>query len=277
MPTNLHLFADKTIEEWKSLVVQSLEQSHVEGCHFPNYTHIARLGSADALTGIDEAFRFYELCAPFLAQLLASRSCSYMDFGCGVGRIFRVFSKDYPQGQTIGVDCTSDLIKTCAEDFRDYNFEVIPERPPTSLKSGSIDVITAYSVFSHFSCGQNVRWINEFSRLVKSGGLVFLTTYGEGHLNYLRNADISKLSPGHLRQRQNIEEVWGFSEACNLLTMGEMLFLPGGGHGFKAYDYGHAYLSHGYIERMIARDFRLLSFIDDYDNLDQALIVLCKQ
>lgn len=71
------------------------------------------------------------------------------------------------------VHCTSDLIKTCAEDFRDYNFEVIPERPPTSLKSGSIDVITAKSVFSHFSCGQNVRWIQEFSRLVKSRGYSF--------------------------------------------------------------------------------------------------------
>lgn len=277
MTTDLHVFANKSTIDWKSLIVRSLHQRDIEGCRFPKYTHIARLGSSDAVAGINEAFRFYDLCSPFLSPLLASRSCSYMDFGCGAGRIFRVFCKDFPQRQAIGVDCSSELIEICVPDFEDYEFQVIPDRPPTSLQAESLDVVTAYSVFSHFSGIQNTRWVDEFARLVRSGGLVFLTTYGEGHLAYLEHGETATMPKGHLAQRDRIRTAGGFSEIRRMLSIGEMVYFHSNAAAYNPYDYGWAYLGKGYIERAFGREFEVVDFIDDHSKMEQALIVLAKR
>jgi SAM-dependent methyltransferase len=267
-------FKDLPDEDWKQLVIRSIKEEVIDGVRFPKYTHLARLGSRSAESGVEEAFRLYQLCQPFLSELLNNRKdCSYMDFGCGAGRIFRMFLKNFDRSRAIGVDCNEELIKICQADFDGFRFETIPERPPIKLPSSSIDVITAYSVFSHFSAIQNTRWVDEFARLLRPGGLAFLTTYGRGHLEYLQSTPEETLPAGHLAQKRTIEGVGGFSEIERMFQIGEMMYFLTN----KSYDYGWAFVGPEYARRAFGRHFELLDFLDDYQKLEQAVMVLRKK
>ncbi len=272
LATDLRQFASVPDEEWKELVLRSISESNLNGAEFPKYTHKQFLGSKDAATGVCEAYNLYKLCKPFLAELLRQRECSYLDFGCGAGRIFRMFVRNFDQAQAIGVDCVPDLVEICRRDFKDYHFEVIPDRPPISLPTGSLDVITAYSVFSHFSAIQNTRWIDEFARLMRPGGLAFLTTYSRGHLKYLETSH--ELPKNHVTQKERIIDVGGFREVERILDLGEMMYYIGVAGNYRVYDYGWAYLGREFVERAWGRDFEVVDFIDDYSRLEQALVVL---
>lgn len=50
--------------------------------------------------------------------------------------------------------------------------------PILSLPDNSIDVVTAFSVFTHIECFDNT-WLMEIRRVLKSGGVAWLTIHGE--------------------------------------------------------------------------------------------------
>lgn len=262
-------------DEWKKLILHSIHNSVVNGIKFPKYTHISILGSATAEDAIEEGFRFYRLCKPYLKQIYNLNSeLFYMDFGCGTGRIFRIFMRDFPKENMIGVDVISNFIDICKKDFEGYKFMLIPHRPPIKIEDASIDIITSYSVFSHFSIFQNTRWIREFARIMRPGGFAFLTTYGRGSLGYLKSEKEDKLPVRFQSRKKIILSICSFEEFERLLSLGEMIYFPGSGHDYNPYDYGIAFLSSGFVSRIWGEYFELVEFIDDYQKLEQALIVL---
>jgi SAM-dependent methyltransferase len=273
-----HLSAD----EWFEVLKLALKEGIVEGIKFPKFVHISRLGSATPEEAIKEGIRFYKLCEPFLTEYLEKQPQShFLDFGCGTGRLSYIFMKDFPPENILGVDVIPEFIDICKKIFGNIgNFFVIPQRPPTSIPDKSIDIIVAYSVFSHLSIFQNLRWMREFTRILRDGGLIFFTTYGKGFLNYLYKTDDSKIiSSGHKKKKQlyySISEDFlnFFSE---ILDKGEMLYFPSGGQDYHPFDYGVAFLSKGFLERFWGECFELQCFIDDYNLLEQAFVCLKKK
>ena len=50
------------------------------------------------------------------------------------------------------------------------NFEQSAVEPPLRFADGSFDIVYAYSVFSHLSERVQLRWVEEFARILRPGG-----------------------------------------------------------------------------------------------------------
>lgn len=271
--TIFETFREYSLDDWKDVLLKSAKKSTIMGCDFPRYTHRPILGSATLESGLNEAGNLYRLGEKYIDSI-DKEGGRYLDFGCGVGRIFRLFMKDFKAENMHGIDPLEEFIQICERDFpAEYQFSKIGMRPPTQIASQSIDLITAYSVFSHFSCIQATRWLAEFRRITRPGAILLLTTYGRGHIEYIDKSRMEDLPPGHQKQKKNIEISGGKEEVYRMFDLGEMMFFLGGAT-YGQYDYGHAYLDEKFIRRVWGRYFDVVEIVDDYSKLEQILVVL---
>lgn len=99
-----------------------------------------------------------------------------LDFGCGWGRMLRLFIKDIEPANLFGADSTSRFLMEARRCNPSVNFLSCQLAPPMILEPESLDYIISWSVFSHLDEFLSLRWIEEFSRLLKPGGLLLITT-----------------------------------------------------------------------------------------------------
>ncbi|MBF0216669.1 MAG: class I SAM-dependent methyltransferase [Candidatus Omnitrophica bacterium] len=131
-------------------------------------------------------------------------SREFLDFGCGTGRLAQLFSGYMPDAKLYGCDVKSYLVKRCARLVPRGNFFVNGVVPPLDLEDGSVDMVFAYSVFTHLKEDAHIQWLREFSRVLKKGGYAVLTTHGYECLKRMR-----KFSPEKLKKYQ-IEDLDNF-------------------------------------------------------------------
>lgn len=267
------IYSARSIDDWQRAMLDAAETADPT---FPRFTHLARLGSLNLKEGINEAFKLYRIARPHLDGCIGPGK-TYLDFGCGVGRILKTFMRDFSPDSMIGLDVTEEFIEICKKDFGPgFRFFHIGTRPPCPLSDQSVDVITAYSVFSHFSAIQATRWLDEFNRILRPGGTLILTTYGRGHLDYVCNTPFDQLPPNKKAQLKDIEDAGGKSEFLRMFELGEMLFYTRN-PTFGLHDYGHAYVGEEFVRRIWGRHFEVLEVIDDYQRLEQMAVVLRKR
>ncbi len=102
---------------------------------------------------------------------------SILDFGCGCGRIMRHW-KNLKGPKLYGSDYNPRLVKWC-----DFNLP-FAEFAVNSLESGfkyedeKFDFIYAISVFTHLTEKMGLFWISELDRVLKPGGIMYLTFMG---------------------------------------------------------------------------------------------------
>jgi len=102
------------------------------------------------------------------------------DFGCGCGRLARWLA---PQvlgggGRFLGFDLNPRLAEWCAANLAgDYAANGL--RPPLPCAPGTVDVLYAYSVFTHLRRPTAVAWLGEIARVLRPGGLALLTFHDE--------------------------------------------------------------------------------------------------
>jgi SAM-dependent methyltransferase len=120
-----------------------------------------------------EAFNFYRI----VSKAASSTSPKVaIDFGCGWGRITRFFIKDFQKDKLLGVDPVREVIEVSRATNPWATFEEIQLHPPIRLPSSSVDLIFAFSVFSHLTEQVHLEWIEEFARLLRRGGTLVVTT-----------------------------------------------------------------------------------------------------
>jgi cyclopropane fatty-acyl-phospholipid synthase-like methyltransferase len=168
--------------KWFDLLDKSAENKPTDGIELPGFPseefQIASIGSAGT-TALIEGQRFYTLIKHYADRLgvtLDPQETAIMDFGCGWGRMTRFFLKDVAAENLYGVDVTPSMIETCKSTIPHGNFSVIGAEPPTTFAANSFDIIFAYSVFTHLPENVHIKWIQEFSRLLKPGGILVITT-----------------------------------------------------------------------------------------------------
>lgn len=221
-----------------------------------------------------EAFRFYMLVKDHAPAL--SPESRVVDFGCGWGRIIRFFIKDVEPSRLCGLDPQPDAIATCTATNRWASFEQIDVRPPTSLGDASVDLIYAYSVFSHLSEDVHVQWLEEFARVIRPGGTLILTTRDRDFILECarqRAAGSTSLAASGARSAFMETDRW-------LTAYDEGAFCydaVGGGTDLPGEVYGESCIPEPYVQRVWARWFDIDQYIDDRDLCPQNVIVCTRR
>lgn len=102
-----------------------------------------------------------------------------LDFGCGVGRVARLFARFRRQQTFYGFDLIESAIEWLTWELGYGDFRVSAARPPLPLAGGSLDAIFSISVFSHLTADAQAAWLREFHRLLRPGGILFQTVHGQ--------------------------------------------------------------------------------------------------
>ena len=136
-------------------------------------------------TAIREAWTFYTFMGRQRQKygLILGADTNVLDFGCGWGRYARMFLRDVPPENIWCADTNHNAITICRETGVPGRMVALDGMPPSTLPAAHFDTAFAYSVFSHLSPIAHSAWSAEFSRVMKPGGLVFITLHARWFLD----------------------------------------------------------------------------------------------
>lgn len=186
-----------------------------------------------------------------------------LEFGCGIGRVARLFAKHAPRQKFIGFDLNDKAIEWLRNNLGFGEFHAGSVKPPLPIEEGSIDVVFSISVFSHLKEESQTEWLKEFYRILKPGGILFQTVHGRHALNLCKAYDawrnaINVSSEDFEKLEKEIEET-GFS------------WVPHSIETTGTDDYGVSFQTERFILKEWTRGFELLGVwvgrIDDWQDL----------
>lgn len=121
-------------------------------------------GYADFLRLQQMVERYYE----------GEQPTTYFDFGCSSGRVLRHFAI---QTDLDVAGCDIDLLNVrwvqrhLPRQIRVFQNTSLPQLP---IEDNSVDIFSAYSVFSHIDLWEEA-WLAEVRRILRPGGLAYIT------------------------------------------------------------------------------------------------------
>jgi len=219
-----------------------------------------------------QAWAFYRLVLDVAEPRLGPARTwrAVLDFGCGWGRVLRLFLKHVPSDRLWGVDCLQEAIRLCGGDWA--RFHHIAPRPPTTLPDATFDLIYAYSVFSHLSEEAHWAWLREFRRLLRPGGLLVVTTRPRRFIEWC--AQVRAWSPLPAWAKGTAA---AFPEARAWLARydaGEYCHVAtGGGEGLDASFFGETCIPETYVRRRWPELLEILDVVADQARCEQDVIV----
>ncbi|MFN6559634.1 MAG: methyltransferase domain-containing protein, partial [Nostoc sp. ChiSLP01] len=268
-------------EDWLKVLLQSVNNPIINGIELPGFPsdeiQTSSVGST-AKNNLQEAFNFYCIIKKYLSSFGRNLSSDshVLDFGCGWGRIIRFFLKDVPINNVYGVDVDEEMINLCRKTVKYGKYNVVNSSPPSDLPSESFDLIYAYSVFSHLNEATHIKWIEEFSRILKPNGLLIVTTRSRSHLDLCRSLrEQGSHKDSHAQGLAN--SFVDYHAALSAYDNGKFLHeATGGGVSRPASFYGETLIPRGYVEREWTRFLIFRDFMYDSTVIPQAIIVMQK-
>ncbi len=259
---------DRIYDEWFNLICKSLESSLVQykGITLPGFpdhqTQINTVGSAGKSNLIEADVFFRDVVRHFCSSpnwLDAEKSI--LDFGCGWGRIARFFLLHFKAENILGIDIDNDLLDICRNTFKGPNFLKCQAFPPTAFEDDSIDFIVGYSVFSHLSEAACLQWMNEFRRILRTGGMAALTTRGRPFFDYCMSLKGTKQS-GYAEALSRLFD--DFDTAKSKYDAGEFVHsnvkgVTGGGVREGQF-YGETFIPERYAREALSEYLKLVEF-----------------
>jgi len=134
-----------------------------------------------------------------------------LDFGCGCGRVIRHWSA-LAGPEIHGSDYNRRLVRWCESNLPFAEFAANELAPPLSFESDFFDLVYAISVFTHLPKELEHAWIDELGRVLKPGGLLFLTTHGDAYVDRLEAEERERYRAGQAVVR------WASVAGTNLCT-----------------------------------------------------------
>lgn len=131
---------------------------------------------------------------------------SLLDWGCGPGRIIRHMPGLLPSSSFSATDYNADSIEWCRKNIPQvaFNLNTLEARLP--YFDNTFDVIYGISIFTHLSEKLHYEWYNELHRVLKPGGILYVTCQGDNFLSKLNPAETKQYLEGKLVVRGNVKE-----------------------------------------------------------------------
>jgi SAM-dependent methyltransferase len=234
-------------------------------------TQRAFVGSS-GLAAMREAALFYDRVLAALGSdgVAVSNIGPTLDFGCGWGRIYRLFLRNCGTGDLVGVDVDEACVQMCRAAMPFGSFEECNPMPPLTFPPESFEVVVAYSVFSHLAESAFLAWMREFRRVLRPKGRIFFTTLKQAHLETWQGLRDDAYYGPVLAEAGFDRTDWK-----RRAQSGSHLFVPIGGGGVRDRSYyGEAIVSRSFLDRSIGElGFEASSF-EDSTQLPQVFIGL---
>ena len=127
------------------------------------------------------------------------KNISILDWGCGPARTIRHLpSIAGEDNQYFGSDYNEDYVQWCADNIQNVTFKKNELAPPLDFSEDFFEIIYGISIFTHLSEEMHHKWMLELSRVLKKGGILFLTTHGEVTKQKLPQKDQDAFDKGQL-------------------------------------------------------------------------------
>lgn len=214
------------------------------------------------LNALRDASMFYLFCRKMLVEHGngVSDGTTVMDFGCAWGRIIRFWMKDVPARNLLGVDVLEEYLNHARKNVPGPTYTVIDNRPPLPHGAQAFDLIYAFSVFSHLPEYLANTWIEEFTKVLKPGGIICITTRPRAHIEMAGTSSDtgahSKMYADVLKRRD---------EALSEYDAGKFVFYGSGTKGKLGDDvYGEAIIPPSYIEAKWGKNLNVIGYFEKY-------------
>jgi len=105
---------------------------------------------------------------------------SVLDLGSGVGRFLFAFQQEFgPNQKVYGCEVHKECAEWCQQniDFAEVLHTAI--EPPLPYADSQFDLVYGLSVFTHLRLDLQFKWAWEIHRILKPGGVAFLTFHGQ--------------------------------------------------------------------------------------------------
>lgn len=271
--------------EWLDVMRRSLEENVINDVTMPTFpderTQSLMHGHASRLA-IQGAFAFYSEVRAY-AQVSGRPLEPHrrlLDFGCGWGRMLRMFMKDIQPRNLIGAEPHSEFVMLARQHNPYVTFLQSEYLPPLPLAEDSLDYIIAFSVFSHLDEYSANRWVDAFYKLLAPGGMLVFTTQGRRFLDQCADLRKRKAAGETFTQPWHDTLAIAFEDgaAANAqFDRGEFLFAGMAGRlPSPSARYSEAIIPPRYVEAHWGSRFHVVDYVDDPKRLAQALIVLQK-
>ena len=267
------IFGRASDKEWFWLHAVGRSRSALLGRYLPGLpdpeVQIRFTGSAGLQT-LREAANFYVVTRDAFGP--PTPGARALDFGCGWGRITRFFIKDFAPGHLVGIDPLPEAVDLARATNRWAEFRQSALLPPVDLPTASLDLIFAFSVFSHLTEEVHLRWLDEFGRLLRPGGRLVVTTRKRSFIE-----DCDRIRRTDRRGPANVGAFIAFTDTAEWLRRydaGEFCNDPvGGGDGLPEATYGETCIPAAYVQQRWPATFALVDFVDQPARLNQNVIV----
>jgi ubiquinone/menaquinone biosynthesis C-methylase UbiE len=143
----------------------------------------------------------------YLNKHIELKNKKILDWGCGPGRIIRHLPNVIGNGcEYYGTDYNKNSIDWCSSNIPDIHFNTNSLEAKLPYPDNFFDVIYGISIFTHLSEQLHYSWYNELIRILKPGGIVFLTTQGDNFVIKLTDNELEKYNMDQLIVRGKVKE-----------------------------------------------------------------------
>lgn len=109
----------------------------------------------------------------FIKKNYGSKSIRILEIGCGTGEYTIKIAKKFTKSKIVALDISPKILKVAknkCKDSKNISF-ICKSVYETKLKEKSFDIIVGYYILHHIDIS---KFVKEASRVLKSGGLVYL-------------------------------------------------------------------------------------------------------
>lgn len=130
-----------------------------------------------------------------------------LDWGCGPGRVIRHMPDVIGEGSSFyGTDYNKNSVDWCTKNLKGINFNLNSLDAKLPYETDTFNVIYGISIFTHLSEQMHYGWYNELVRVLKPGGILFLTTQGDNFIPKMTEAEIEAYNKQELVVRGKVKE-----------------------------------------------------------------------
>ena len=130
-----------------------------------------------------------------------------LDWGCGPGRIIRHLPMLMGQNSSFyGTDYNSKTIDWDTKNLKGFHFNNNTLEASLPYEENTFDLIYGISIFTHLSEKAHYEWYTELYRVLKPGGVMFLTMQGDNYRKKLTEDELIAYNNGKIIIRGNVKE-----------------------------------------------------------------------